>query len=835
MTTKRFVLPVVGAVAAAGLSAVGTMGVVVPAHAADPLTDAVVVGAEEQARITVAVASGSHAIEDQDFNDFSPHPADAADPYVPDPYVVLSTGNAADFLLGAALSSDNPETAELDPQPEPSTPSQSTDRGGDGVPDSTTLTITVAEPASAVANECLYVDFALGSEQTLGGAEGDTLSIKRTSPASNTEYALNTDGTYPTQSIQGYETWPVAPVPYSTAITNYWHRPGDLKFDVHNGQLNTPRLERWTRLNNVTTRDTARVPLDFSGAAQNTVSVVVADAPNDGGFFDTAAMIDHVRLANCGVGAGPTPVPYGVNEGSGSIKGQRKVGYPLTYDPIPNTPAIERYDATDNGWTTPSGEGHVELRFRWYRTKFNCTTQQYSPDFDAWSPIPNADRQSYVPDVLDYDRCLIVLVTGVADGFAMATRPLISESQTNSDRWYVTSKIGRGTFLDGSTPTIVLDEADTDDRPGQPEVGETLVAKPVATRPLQDSWTYKWYADGFEIAGATDSSFTLGSNQLGKRITVVATAIRVQFDSRPFTSQATTPVLGSIMESRGGVVITPAAPVQGDDLTAEPGPICDVPEPSGGACDGKWPLGTSFKYQWTRDGQNIVGAEGPTYKTSTIDVGKTIRVKVLGSKTGYDPVGPDPSLPVAAVQVSGLAMTGAEPVITGNVRVGQTVTGSLASAWLPSGSSMSYEWWVGGVKVQSGFNSSYMVPATAAGKSLVLKVTGTKAGYETMTRASAPVTVAKGILSATVPKISGLAKVGQTVFASPGFWGPFGVKLSYRWKVGGVAVSGSAGSQSSFKIPRSARGKRITVTVTGKLAGYTTKKKTSEPTAKVTR
>ena len=65
--------------------------------------------------------------------------------------------------------------------------------------------------------------------------------------------------------------------------------------------------------------------------------------------------------------------------------------------------------------------------------------------------------------------------------------------------------------------------------------------------------------------------------------------------------------------------------------------------------------------------------------------------------------------------------------------------------------------------------------------------------------------------------------------------GPTGVKLAYRWKIGTNPVTGPKGGQQTFVIPRTARGKRISVMVTGTLAGYTTVKKTSAPTAKVTR
>jgi hypothetical protein len=45
--------------------------------------------------------------------------------------------------------------------------------------------------------------------------------------------------------------------------------------------------------------------------------------------------------------------------------------------------------------------------------------------------------------------------------------------------------------------------------------------------------------------------------------------------------------------------------------------------------------------------------------------------------------------------------------------------------------------------------------------------------------------------------------------------------VRYQWKVAGKSVKGATGS--TFKVPSSAKGKRVSVVVTGSRAGYTTK------------
>lgn len=87
-------------------------------------------------------------------------------------------------------------------------------------------------------------------------------------------------------------------------------------------------------------------------------------------------------------------------------------------------------------------------------------------------------------------------------------------------------------------------------------------------------------------------------------------------------------------------------------------------------------------------------------------------------------------------------------------------------------------------------------------------------------------------LRAPTPRISGAAAVGTRLTASPGTW-TSGTSLSYRWHADGKAISG--GYRSTFTPTTAHQGKRITVQVTGKRAGYATASKTSAATLKVAR
>ncbi|WP_133247546.1 hypothetical protein [Arthrobacter sp. H-02-3] len=82
-----------------------------------------------------------------------------------------------------------------------------------------------------------------------------------------------------------------------------------------------------------------------------------------------------------------------------------------------------------------------------------------------------------------------------------------------------------------------------------------------------------------------------------------------------------------------------------------------------------------------------------------------------------------------------------------------------------------------------------------------------------------------------VPTITGTAKVGSTLTAVPGTWGPAPVTLAYQWKANGVAITGA--TTSTYKLAAGQAGKALTVSVTGMKVGYTMSMKTSSATAVV--
>ncbi len=93
------------------------------------------------------------------------------------------------------------------------------------------------------------------------------------------------------------------------------------------------------------------------------------------------------------------------------------------------------------------------------------------------------------------------------------------------------------------------------------------------------------------------------------------------------------------------------------------------------------------------------------------------------------------------------------------------------------------------------------------------------------------VTVPLRRFSAPRPKIRGTVRVGKTLKVKVGAWN-LRASYSYQWYANGKKIA-KKGTRSSFKLTSRQKGKRITVRVTGRKAGYAPLTKTSARTAKV--
>ncbi|WP_245884711.1 cutinase family protein [Glaciihabitans tibetensis] len=75
------------------------------------------------------------------------------------------------------------------------------------------------------------------------------------------------------------------------------------------------------------------------------------------------------------------------------------------------------------------------------------------------------------------------------------------------------------------------------------------------------------------------------------------------------------------------------------------------------------------------------------------------------------------------------------PTITGTIRVGQVVT-AVPGVWAPAPVSLHYQWSRAGVAIPGATAAAYTLTASDSGKTITVTVTGSKAGFSTVSRTS---------------------------------------------------------------------------------------------------
>lgn len=245
----------------------------------------------------------------------------------------------------------------------------------------------------------------------------------------------------------------------------------------------------------------------------------------------------------------------------------------------------------------------------------------------------------------------------------------------------------------------------------------------------------------------------------------------------------------------------------GDTLTAKPG---------------KWKPTARLTFQWYVAGKSVKGATRSTWAVPASAHGKKITVKVTGKRSGYKTL---VRTSKATVGVAAGVLFGPLPAISGTARVGSRLT-AKPGTWKPT-AALSYRWFASGKPISGATGSTWEVPASVAGKTITVKVTGTRAGYATLARTSKATTaVGAGTLSPTpVPTVTGAPHVGSTLVAHRGAWGPGSVTLSQVWLRDGAAIAGATGT--SYALTNADGGHRVSVRVTGTKTGYGSKSATS--------
>jgi len=467
-----------------------------------------------------------------------------------------------------------------------------------------------------------------------------------------------------------------------------------------------------------------------------------------------------------------------------------KVGY-TTVTRTSEAETVIEGDLVDSAIPTITGQAAVDQELTAVTDGWDAGVlfaYQWSVDGDE---VDGATEETYTVLDVDLGKKISVEVVGSKPGYSPVTASSVE-----------TLEVAAGVLVDTAVPTIT----------GTVQVAKVLTAG-------TDGWDagvdfeYQWSAGGIEIDGADEETYTVAASDLGKVITVTVVGSKVGYAPVTLTSIDTDAVVA------GNLVATPNPTISGTPKVATT--LTAVP--------GTWDAGVTLTYAWFVDGDVVAGATGSTYAVRTIDEGYSIKVIVTGTKAGYVTVAA-PSAASALVTPGSLVKT-PQPTITGTkTAVGATLV-AVAGSW-DSSTALTYQWYANG-KVITGATKFWYTPTAAElGKTLQVAVTGTKAHFHSVSKASVSTAkIVAGKLTKTgTPSISGTAKVHKTLKVKTWTWDA-GVTFSYRWYANGKSIPTAV--KSSYNIQKKYQGDKITVKVTGKKAGYVTVVKTSPSTKKV--
>ncbi len=255
----------------------------------------------------------------------------------------------------------------------------------------------------------------------------------------------------------------------------------------------------------------------------------------------------------------------------------------------------------------------------------------------------------------------------------------------------------------GASNTIVVDPSIS----GTVAVNGVLTAE-VETNVLNPTLTYQWLREGLSIAGAKSATYTLGANDVNKRISVKVTAAKPGYPTSTATSAKTAPVSAATLVYSTPVAITGTLKL-GSTVTAV----------------GATTPGAAYAYQWYRNGAAIKNATSKTYKLSASDVGRAMTVKVTAAKAGYATLA---STSPSSDLVQPGTLTAGTPSIAGAFQVGSNLNGR-AGTWT-TGTTLKYAFYADGELVQFSASRTFRLTWEEAGKKISLIVIGSKPGYE---------------------------------------------------------------------------------------------------------
>ena len=314
------------------------------------------------------------------------------------------------------------------------------------------------------------------------------------------------------------------------------------------------------------------------------------------------------------------------------------------------------------------------------------------------SGTPTASRScgatatTYTPTVAQIGQVLTFEVTSTRAGYTTVVKtspgkPILALAQT-------------------LTPTPLIT--------GTAKVANTLTGDP-GTWDVDTALSYQWFADGTAIDGATGLTYDVTPAELGKAITFAVTSTKASYETVTRTSG-------------------PTAAVSAGDLDPDPG-ADHHRHPEGGREPDRRPrhLGRRCDARPTSGPSTGPTSAGrPPRRTPPVpgDLGKVVTVKVTGAKDGYPNVTKE-SDPDRRRRIR-------RPLLNADPDDHRDAEGGPAAdrgpRHLGQRRTLAYQWTADGTDIPGATAVTYTVGVGDLGKAVAVKVTGSKTGYNSVTK-----------------------------------------------------------------------------------------------------
>ena len=356
---------------------------------------------------------------------------------------------------------------------------------------------------------------------------------------------------------------------------------------------------------------------------------------------------------------------------------------------------------------------------------------------------------------------------------------------------------------------------------GSATQGQTLSSTDGAWTNSPESFTYVWQdcnsgGDScMSISGATSSTYTLASNDVGHTIRAVVTATNAGGSASATSAQTAAVTAPPSPPTNTAVPQISGTTVQGDSLTTSKGSWTGSP--------------TSYAYKWQdcdssgSSCTNISGATSSTHALTSSDVGHTIRAVVTATNVAGSASATSAQTAVVTAPPSNSGL----PVVSGSAVQGGVLSTSNGS-WSGSPTGYGYQWedcdgsGAGCVSVAGATASSYTLQASDVGHTVRAVVTASN-GAGSTSAVSAQTGVVTAPASApsmtAAPQITGTASQGNRLSGSSGSWsGTTPMSYGYQWEdcdsSGAGCVNVAGATASTYTLQASDVGHTMRVAVT---------------------